>query len=291
MPPRIPLPTRPSPACHRLCPASLAAVRAYTSIIPHAREASAPTQPPSHRAAACRKTQLQRTYLSIIRSTPLMLVFQHNNLRSVEWSALRREVALALAKLAPAGEDDAVASGTMLHVVRGALFSQAMRVAERYDARGGQQHGTSREANEGAKKKKHKHRMAALLSGPIGLVTFPAVSPPHIKTVTNVMFPDGRIVKGLDPLAVAGLQKLVLLAARVDGHVASGTLDGGRLIDASMARMVGELPGFGPLQGQLVGMLQGAGGTDLVRALEALPVSALRTLDAHRKVLAGELQA
>ena len=272
-------------------PSLAAAVRTYASVVPHGREATAPTQPPSYRAAEARKTQLQRTYLSIIRSAPLMLVFQHNNLRSVEWSALRREVALALAKVVPAGDDDAVASGTRLHVVRGALFSQAMRVAERYDARGGQQHGTSREANDGAKKKKHKHRMAALLSGHIGLVTFPAVSPPHIRAVANIMFPDGRTAKGLDPLAVAGLQKLVLLAARVDGHVASGSLAGGRLIDASTVRWAGELPGFVPLRGQLAGMLQNASGADLVRALEALPVSTLRTLDAHRKVLAGELES
>jgi len=196
---------------------------------------------------------------------------------------------MALNKISPGGEDDPIANNIQINVIRGAVFSTAMRVAEYYDPNGGKQHGTSKEAYEMTKRRK-KHPLAPLLSGPVGIVTFPAVSPPHIKAVVDIMFPEGRAVKGLDPLAASGLQKLVLLAARVDGHVASGDLGNGRVLDDSMVRWVAALPGFEALRGQLVGMLQSVGGADLVRSLEAIPISAVRTIDAHRKVLGGELE-
>ncbi|KAF8542716.1 hypothetical protein BDD12DRAFT_823735 [Trichophaea hybrida] len=292
MPPRIPLPTRPTLtfSLTSLITVRTYAATSYSPIIPSSPVTDhAPTQPPSHRAPDARKTQLHRTYLSILRSTPLMLVFQHNNLRAVEWSALRREVAMALNKIMPAGENDPIANLTKVTIVRGAVFSTAMRVAEFYDPNGGKQHGTSKEAYEMTKKRK-KHPLAPLLSGPVGIVTFPTVSPPHLKAVVDIMFPEGRAMKGLDPLAVVGLQKLVLLAARVDGHVASGDLGSGRVLEESLVRWVAALPGFEALRGQLVGMLQSVGGADLVRSLEAIPISAVRTIDAHRKVLSGELE-
>jgi large subunit ribosomal protein L10 len=92
------------------------------------------------------------------------------------------------------------------------------------------------------------------------------------------MFPEGRVVKGLDPLAASGLQKLVLLAARVDGHVTSGNLSSGRVLDDSMVKWVAALPGFEALKGQLVGMLRSVDSADLVKSLEAILISAVRRL-------------
>ncbi|KAI5819632.1 hypothetical protein BZA77DRAFT_275366 [Pyronema omphalodes] len=282
MPPRIPLSARPvlalKPTTQQL------SVRTYAAV-----STVSPTQPPSHRAADSRKTQLHRTYLSLLRSTPLMLVFQHNNLKAVEWSALRREITAALAKLTPAGEHDAIAQHTKINVIRGGVFSAAMGVAEIYDKQGGKEHGTSKEAYKLTNKKRQKHPLSPLLDGPVGIVTFPVMSPPHIKTVVDIMFPEGRSVKGLDPLALSAIQKLILLAARVDGHAASGSIGTGRVVDGKMVRWVSALPGFEALRGQVVAMLQSVGGADLVRTLDALPISAVRTIDAHRKVLSGEL--
>jgi len=219
-----------------------------------------------------------------------MLLFQHNNLRATEWTALRRELVLALSKLVPKGEADKIASNIKINVLRGAVFSSAMRVAEFYDPKTDENHhGTSREAYKISKKRK-KHPLDPLLTGPVGVVTFPAVSPVHLNTVVDIMFPTGRAVKGMDPVAVSGLQKLVLLAARVDGHVASGKLGEGRVLDSSMVRWVSSLPGLTELRAQLASMLQNAGGADLVRNLEAIPVSIVRIVDAHRKVLGGELE-
>ncbi|KAI5855698.1 hypothetical protein BZA05DRAFT_389400 [Tricharina praecox] len=288
MPPRIPLPSRASPTGFLVSHASPRMTRAYTP--PAARAVvHAPTQPPSHRAADARKTQLHRTYLSLLRSSPVMLLFQHNNLRATEWTALRREVVTALSKIAPKGEADEIASNIKINILRGAVFSSAMRVAEFYDPKiDGKQHGTSREAYEFSKRQK-KHPLDVLLTGPVGVVTFPAVSPVHLQTVVNIMFPAGRAVKGMDPAAVSGLQKLFLVAARVDGHVAVGSLGVGRVLDSSMVRWVSSLPGLTELRAQLAGMLQTTGGGDLVRSLESIPISIVRTVDAHRKILGGEL--
>lgn len=291
MPPRIPLPARASPAAAFLKPSSqLNTLRCYATAYNPTGSATehAPTQPPSHRAADSRKTQLHRTYLSVLRSTPLMLVFQHNNLRAVEWTALRREIVTALRKLTPANEADEIAEGIKIVVLRGAVFSSAMRIAEYYDSADGKAHGTSKEAYE-LTKKHTKHPLAPLFAGPVGIVTFPAVSPMHLKTVVDIMFPVARAVKGLDPVAVTGLQKLVLLAARVDGHVATGNAGSGQVLDSTKVRWASALPGFEGLRGQLVGIMQSLGGAELVRSLEAIPISIVRTIDGHRKVMSGEL--
>ncbi|RKF64989.1 hypothetical protein OnM2_014003 [Erysiphe neolycopersici] len=54
------------------------------------------TQPPSHKPPEFRKSQLLRQYASLLRSSPLMLIFQHNNIKANEWLALRRELTRAL---------------------------------------------------------------------------------------------------------------------------------------------------------------------------------------------------
>lgn len=54
------------------------------------------TQPPSHKPPEFRKSQLLRQYASLIRSSPLILIFQHNNIKANEWLALRRELTRAL---------------------------------------------------------------------------------------------------------------------------------------------------------------------------------------------------
>ncbi|KAK6724421.1 hypothetical protein SNK04_003253 [Fusarium graminearum] len=50
------------------------------------------TKPPSARPVETRKSQLIRTYTSLLRTTPLILFFQHSNLTAVEWAAVRREL-------------------------------------------------------------------------------------------------------------------------------------------------------------------------------------------------------
>ncbi|KAF1982912.1 hypothetical protein K402DRAFT_456947 [Aulographum hederae CBS 113979] len=68
-----------------------------TSVPPIARYPA--KQPPSHKPPELRKTQLHRQYTSLLRSSPLILLFQHNNLKSEEWMGIRRELNFALRKL------------------------------------------------------------------------------------------------------------------------------------------------------------------------------------------------
>ncbi|POS86776.1 hypothetical protein EPUL_001533 [Erysiphe pulchra] len=74
-----------------------AAAAARTTLPPSLLTPKYPsTQPPSHKPPEFRKSQLLRQYASLLRSSPLMLIFQHNNIKANEWLALRRELTRAL---------------------------------------------------------------------------------------------------------------------------------------------------------------------------------------------------
>ena len=140
------------------------------------------TQPPSHKRPEYRKTQLHRQYSAILRSSPMMLIFQHSNLTTAEWAAVRRELGVALkaveveevrekekdaaeiVKGAPSGGDPAakesiaataaaiaasiprgpsVAGETRLRIVKSGIFTSALRVVEFYNPdRAGRQNET-----------------------------------------------------------------------------------------------------------------------------------------------------
>lgn len=89
----------------------------------------------------------------------------------------------------------------------------------------------------------------------------------------------------------AGVQKLVLLGARVEGRALDldgakgvGAIEGG--IETLRGELVGLISGDG-LKAGLVRMLEGVGG-GLVGALEAKRVEVWRTLDGRRGVLERE---
>ncbi|OJD38646.1 uncharacterized protein BKCO1_4000137 [Diplodia corticola] len=274
-----------------------------------------PTQPPSYKPAEFRKSQLLRQYASLLRSTPLALLFQHNNLRAVEWSGIRRELAKALRKvdddLAAAGTPSAVpADAIKIHTVQTGIFRSALRVVEFYDPLlaadlAAQQHTPppsspatqsskqllasdallthtlSARAHAVASDRAKKHELEVLLSGPVALVTFPVVSPQHLAAALCILapqspdFPAPRRKASPDyhePAVQAGLQKLMLLGARVEGKV----------FDGVGTRWVGGIQGgLGGLRAQLVGMLQGAG-AQVANALESASRSLYFTVESRR---------
>merc|ERR1711939_1037586 len=157
------------------------------------------TQPPSYKPPEFRKSQLLRQYASLLRSTPLMLLFQHNNLKSMEWVGIRRELAKALQKV-----DEA-------------------RVAAGHPAEN---------SAEGIK----------------------------IQIIQT------------------GLQKLLLLGARVEGKV----------FDIDGTKWVGGIEGgLEGLQAQLVSMLQGFG-AGLTNTLESAGKSLYFTVEGRRTMLEDE---
>ncbi|XXG98054.1 hypothetical protein Hte_004372 [Hypoxylon texense] len=243
-----------------------------------------PTQPPSARRPDQRKSQLIRSYTALLRSTPLILFFQHSNLTAVEWAAIRRELRAALAKVpAPVVGPDGglpvdISSGIEMQVIRTRMFDVAFKIVEFFDA----------EAQAG-KSNAYKHDLSAtayetiskatvdetsaygqvrpLLVGPVAALTFPSVSPAHLATALSVLSPSPpafpaparkRSPGYYDPATQSGLQKLLLVGGRVEG----------RVFDTDGVRWVGGVEGgVEGLRAQLVAVLQSAG-LGLTTALE-----------------------
>ncbi|KAH7031854.1 hypothetical protein B0J12DRAFT_583145 [Macrophomina phaseolina] len=322
MPPRIRLPSAatPSPSirvrtynhaarlaryqlsqCRPRSYASLATATTPAPPIEQTTRATAPVarfpagQPPSYKPPEFRKSQLLRQYASLLRSTPLTLVFQHNNLRSVEWVGIRRELSKALRKvdeeLAQANSPAAgLADAIKIHTVQTGIFRAALRVVEFWDPSSKQlpasanaytTHTLSARAHDVAADRKKKHALEVLLSGPIALVTFPVVTPQHLAAALCILapsapkFPAPRRKANPDyhePAVQSGLQKLMLLGARVEGQV----------FDQEGTRWVGGIEGgLDGLRAQLVHMLQGAG-AQITSALEGASRSLYFAVESRR---------
>jgi len=265
------------------------------------------TQPPSFKPPEFRKTQLLRQYASLLHSTPLMLLFQHNNLKSMEWVAVRRELNKALQKVddaqvaAGSAPTENIAEGIKLQIMQTGIFAAALNIVEFYKPGASQDkrtrksvvsseddgftHVLSRAAHEAATAK--KHALSPLLAGPLVLLTFPSVSPAHLKAALSILAPSQpdypaptrRANPGWhDPPVQAGMQKLLLLGARVEGKV----------FDVEGAKWVGTINGgLEGLRGQLVAMLQGIGGA-LTSTLEGASKSLYLTVEGRRTMLEDE---
>ncbi|KAF2691297.1 hypothetical protein K458DRAFT_412599, partial [Lentithecium fluviatile CBS 122367] len=272
-----------------------------------------PTQPPSHKPPEVRKTQLHRQYQSLLKSSALILLFQHNNVKAVELMGIRRELAIALDKVdaerAKNGQP-LFADQIKLQIIQTGIFASALRVVEFFnpvestldhaqhptdprtptsvqitqttnspeDERF--KHGLSKHAWDVASNRKLKIELEPLLSGPLAIVAFPAVSPQHLKTVLSILspspdFPAPRRKANPDlyePAVQSGLQKMMLLGARVEGKV----------FDMEGTKWVGGIEGgIDGLRAQLVQMLQGVGGS-LASALEGASRSLYFTVEGRR---------
>ncbi|KAI1102744.1 hypothetical protein F4804DRAFT_312089 [Jackrogersella minutella] len=260
-----------------------------------------PTQPPSARKPDQRKAQLLRSYTALLRSTPLILFFQHNNVTFVEWAAVRRELRAALAKVpAPiAGPDGRVpvdiSESIELQVIRTRIFGIGLKIVEFFDADAhkGQSnaytHDLSATAYETISKAPIDEnsmygQISPLLAGPLAVLTFPAVSPAHLAAVISTLAPSPPAFPAPsrkknpgyhDPIAQSGLQKLILVGGRIDGKV----------FDQEGLRWVGGIEGgLDGLRSQLISMLQSAG-LGLTTALEGQSKGLWLALEGRRTQL------
>ncbi|PGH30239.1 hypothetical protein GX50_06997 [[Emmonsia] crescens] len=328
MPPRLRLSVSlPHPLRHEVLVysrryAGTAAAAATTSTINQSfqsNSASSPPPPPlvaaypkyqlpSHRRPEFRKSQLHRQYASLLRTTPLILIFQHNNLQSVEWAGIRRELTKVLQKVdeanAAAGRPEPpIAPLVQLKIIQTSIFEAALRVVDFFrpgetiprgpgkiaaaKANPKLTHDLSRTAYAAVLDKKGKHDLSNILVGPIAVLSFPHVSPEHLKAALTILAPKPpqfpapgrRANPGLYDLPVqAGLKKLILLAARVEGKV----------FDQDQTRWVGGIEGgMTGLRSQLVSLLQGAGAS-ITTTLDAAGKSLYLTLESRRSVLEEE---
>ncbi|KAJ4410641.1 hypothetical protein N0V82_009191 [Gnomoniopsis sp. IMI 355080] len=299
----LPTSTTISARRHYAAPASIAATfKLPDDYVP-------PTKPPSARPVETRKSQLLRSYTSLLRSTPLMLIFQQNNLSAIEWAALRRELKFALAAVPPPSSSSASASPDapapapvdiapfiQLQVVRTSMFRQALKVLEFWDPTGAKEaaytHDLSMAAYEAVKAAEAKTipadsmyaQLQPLLVGPLCLLTFPAVSPQHLAAALSILAPSSPAFPAPtrkknpgyhDQVTQSGLQKLLLIGGRIEG----------KAFDMDGVRWVGGIEGgLDGLRAQLVGLLQNAG-LGLTSTLEGASKSLWVTMESRRTML------
>ncbi|EEA20353.1 hypothetical protein TMatcc_000339 [Talaromyces marneffei ATCC 18224] len=264
-------------------------------------------QPPSHRRPEERRSQLLRQYTSLIRTAPLMVFFQHNNLQSTEWTAIRRELTLALRKVdeqqASEGRSTTpLASNVKLQIIQTSIFEVALRIVDYFKPENVAKkiaaaeteedillHDLSRTVHGAVRHMKGKHDLSTILSGPLAVLTIPNVSPEHLKAALSILAPKAsgfsapsrKANPGYHELTVQdGLQKLMVVAARVDG----------RVFDLEGTKWVGSIEsGIDGLRAQLVHALQ-AIGAGVTSTLEGAGKSLYLTMESRRSVLEEEEQ-
>jgi large subunit ribosomal protein L10 len=226
-----------------------------------------------------------------------MLLFQHNNLKSSEWVGIRRELSQALQKVddtqAAEGKPyEDLASGIKIQIIQTGIFAAALRVVEFYrpepqPAEGALTHALSKAAHEAVVNKKRAHALAPLLAGPLVVLTFPTVSPQHLKAVLSILAPSAPLfpapTRKANPgwheaTVQSGLQKLMLMGARVEG----------RVFDVEGARWVGGIEGgLEGLRAQLVALLQSMG-AGVTNTLESAAKNLYFTVESRRTMLEEE---
>ncbi|KAI0869471.1 hypothetical protein GGS24DRAFT_478669 [Hypoxylon argillaceum] len=278
-------------------PLSLGTLRLPDDYIP-------PTQPPSARRPELRKAQLLRSYTAMLRSTPLMLFFQHNNLTAVEWAAVRREMRASLAQVpSPVAGPDGIApiditSSIELQVLRTSIFNVACKTVDYFkpEALAGNSktytHDLSKAAYESIKgatidETSTYGQINPLLIGPVAAVTFPSVSPAHLAAVLRILSPSPPAFPAPtrkkspgyhDPIAQSGFQKLILVGGRIEG----------KAFDNDGVKWVGGVEGgLDGLRAQLVSLLHHAG-LGITTALEGHSKGLWLALEGRRTQLEEE---
>jgi large subunit ribosomal protein L10 len=211
--------------------------------------------------------------------------------------AIRRELTEAMRKVDEA-ESTPYADYIKLHIVKTGIFDHSLRVVEFFKPEQQQadagalagtagtlqpKHFLSAAAHEAAADKKLKHGLEQLFSGPLAILTIPAISPAHLKAAFSILAPSPKFPapkRKSNPSYYEapiqnGLPKLMLLGARIEGKV----------FDTDGARWIGGIPGgIHGLRAQLVGMLQGFG-AGITNTLETAGRSVYFTMESRKSML------
>ncbi|OAA39145.1 hypothetical protein NOR_06405 [Metarhizium rileyi] len=278
-----------------------------TKFRPGAYDAVSTTKPASARPIDTRKSQLIRTYTSLLRTTPLMLFFQHSNLTAVEWAAVRRELKKAINAVPCYSQPFASSHGDLLSrmqlkVMRTNMLSVALRIVEFHNTDASKnvlpaqlagQGQLAHDLSEIAYKSICETPIPAdsafaqlqpLMVGPLAVLVLPAVSPDHLSAALSVLSPVSGMFPAPtrrrspgyhDPVCQNGLAKLLLVGGRIEGKV----------FDQAGVNWVGSLEGgINALRAQLVNTLQGAG-LGVTGALEGVSRSIWFALENRRHQL------
>ncbi|PWY80606.1 hypothetical protein BO70DRAFT_362558 [Aspergillus heteromorphus CBS 117.55] len=277
-----------------------------------------PSQPPSHRNPEYRRSQLLRQYTSIIRTSPLIVFFQHDNLQSVEWSAIRRELSKAMQKVdekiaAEGRTAPAVAPHVKVQIVQTRIFEVALRIVEYFRpsqatlesglpvsaVNPGTQtsaeipltgsrddpslsHDLSRTAYEAVSNMKGKHELSSLLVGPLAVLTIPHVSPEHLKAALTVLAPKAVGLPAPPRKANPGWHEIPVQNGLSKLSLTAARIDG-QLFDAEQSKWVSSIEGgIDGLRSQVVMALQTMG-SSITNALEGAGKSLYVTLESRKQ--------
>lgn len=282
----------------------------YTSNLQTPVEIVPASKPPSARPIETRKSQMIRTYTSLLRTTPLVLFFQHSNLTAVEWAAVRRELKKVMEAVPaptpiPGVESLDITSRVKIEVLRTNMLNVALKIVEFYNpevaaasattprtTRGPVVHDLSEAAYKTIQSVEVPQGSAyaqiqPLMVGPLAALVIPAVSPQHLAAALSVLspvpgkFPAPRKKKSPgyhDPICQNGLAKLLLVGGRIEG----------KIFDQAGVNWVGGIEnGLEGLRAQLVHVLQSAG-LGLATTLEGTSKSLWLTMESRRSQMDDE---
>ncbi|KAI9038053.1 mitochondrial 54S ribosomal protein uL10m [Aspergillus affinis] len=282
-----------------------------------------PSQVPSHRNPEYRRSQLLRQYTSLIRTTPLMVFLQHDNLQSVEWSAIRRELTSALRKVdeqnaAEGRNTPSLAPHVKVQIVQTSIFEVALRIVEYFRpnqaALASSQppsavnpvtqtsaqlpptgsrddpsltHDLSRAAHDAVLHMKGKHELSTLLVGPIAVLSIPDVSPEHLKAALTVLAPKACGFPTPTRKANPSWHEMPVQNGLNKLAVLATRVDG-KVFDVDQTKWVGSIQGgMDGLRSQLIQSLQSMG-SSLTNTLEGAGKSLYFTLESRKNVLEEE---
>lgn len=181
-----------------------------------------------------------------------------------------------------------LADSIKMQIITTSIFQAALLVVEHFhpsEQDATLTHALSRAAHDAVASHKATHSLRPILSGPLAVVSFPTLSPLHVKAALSILAPKApnfpaptrRANPGYhDTVTQSGLQKLLLLGARIEGSPALDS-EGIRW----MASIEGGLDG---LRAQLVGVLAGVG-AGVTQVLDNPGRSLYFTLEGRRGML------
>lgn len=250
-----------------------------------------------------------------------MVFFQHDNLRSVEWSAIRRELGNALQKV----DDQMAAEGRnlpplaphiKLQIIQTSIFEVALRIVEYFrpensgstapqavnpttqtsaelpqfaDSRNDATptHDLSRAAHDSVMHMKGKHEMAPVLAGPVAVLQIPFVSPEHMKAALSILTPHEIGFTAPKRKANPAYYEPVIQNGLRKINLLAARVEG-RVFDLDQTKWVGSIEGgMDGLRAQLVRSLESMGAS-ITNALEGAGKSLYLTLESRRSVLEEE---
>lgn len=252
-----------------------------------------------------------------------MVFFQHNNLKSVEWSAIRRELTKALRKVdekiaAEGRTAPELAPYIKLQTVQTSIFEVALRVVEYFRpneasfASGNPPsavdpvtqtsaelptvsgssdpsltHDLSRTAHDAVKHMKNKHELADVLVGPIAVLSIPVVSPEHMKAALSILTPKEAGFSAPSRKSNPDYHDLLIQNGLAKINLLAARVDG-QVFDISGTKWIGSIEGgMDGLRSQLVMALQSMG-SSVASTLEGAGKSLYFTMESRRSALEEE---